>query len=1842
MENQAQVKVQMKDGKKTLSSENNTMLMLRRVFSCLPVLSLVFCLFSVQAFAADACSPTKSTLKNSAIAIVDNAALRTPSYGVADGWVLLYKDSGFQNLTHEVYCQDNKIQFSSSAGKSNFQKNPDCTATACTQVVETGNVTKVALKSDVGNTNEFLFRSFPFRPAVETGKVTKAALKNETGKANKFVSRSALSFSGFQVLYTFQGGADGYYPYGSVFQDASGNLWGTTAYGGNNYEGNVYQLTSPSGGSCPSGYNTGNGVCETVTWTFGSGTDGYYPFAGLVQDSSGNLWSTTAYGGSTGVGTVFELNSSGTETNVYSLPNQNILPNNPDGANPDAGLVMDPSGNFYGVTTAGGTNYAGAVFELSGGTFTPLYNLSGGGDNYGALARDSSGNLYGITQAGGTYSEGSVFELTPPSSPGGSWTETTLYSFSGGVATAFPYAAPVVDSAGNLYGTIPGDGYSVWGSVWEIPAGGTFETLHSFTGNSDGGDPQAGLTLDGAGNIYGVASDGGTAQGYNGYGVLFEISAGGTFSVLHAFNAYGHEGYPNVAAPYYAPDGNLYGTNIGDTTTGAGVVWGYPLAPYLNLTLSGTGTGTVTSNDGSINCTEASGSTTGTCAKPFSTGTVVTLTAAPSSAGSGTTFAGWNGGGCSGTGTCTVTMNANTNVTATFWYNSPVSNPITWNPAPPSSAIVGSSFTVGATAPAGTVTFANGGSSVCTYTDHGNGTATYYIISPSGQCPVTANQAGNTYYLPATVTVNVTATKDPNPVTFTTAPPASAAYNSSFPVAATAPGGTVKFAASGVCTDVDNGNGSATYTMTGASGTCSVIATQAGNADYVPGTLTDTVTAALAIQTITFTTLPPPVAGPNASFTVVATGGASGNPVVFTASGACSVAAGSSGNATYTMASSPGKCYVIATQAGNTDYAAATGGATVAPPPQASVFSFTGFQVFYAFQRTATDGGQPTAPVIQDASGNLWGTNGAGGSYYTAANNYDGGTVYEITPQSGSSCPSGAHQGTGACETVTYSFGGTFDGTADVFSPLAVFQQDSSGNFWGTTIGGGTGLGTVFELNSSGVEIANYSLPYNTAGIVPWAMAEDQLGNIYVGTASPGDNSKGALYEVPNGGTLTKVCDLPAGYALKALTIDGAGNLYGQAPPASGYNDSVFELSPPYSSGGICTPTTLYTFTAAALLTSAPLVLDAAGNLYGVTRPSYSPGTVWELSPGGSGGAWTLTTLNSFNTTDSFGSSPDGVIVDSQGNLYGTTEVGGNGGGTLFEIPAGGTIQLLHAFSTTDGGQHSPLYLAPDGSIYGTNLAGGNVGEGTVWGYNVSDVLSVTLAGPGTGSVTSNPAGINCPGVTCSALFNVGAVVTLTGPSGTNWTGCTPVTGTPTQCTVTISASTNVTATLTQLPQDTLTVAVTGTGSVSDNAGALHCPAVNCSASYNVGTTVTLTATPGANYVFSGWTGGGCSGTSTCTVTMNNAVNVTAAFTLNTYPLTVTVTGSGTISDSTGAINCPAAACSASFTYGTVVKLTATPATTPYQYTFTWPSNEPCSSYGSASTCSLTINGPVTIAATFTKGKLTKPTVTFTNTLPSSAAYGNTFTVNATSTDTSAIVTIAVTPSTVCSINGTASGSTVTMASGTGACKVTATSAADDDYSTATATATVKAAKVACTIDWGTLAPITYGQELSATQLDATASCADGTNNGALKYNPAIGKVLAAGTQALTVKFTPATGTTANYTTATGTRTLQVDVGSTTTTITGPTSVKANKPVKVDFSVTPQETGTGTAAKLTGAVTVSGAGLTCSGNVAAVTGKGGCTLSTGLATGSYTLSASYAGDSNNNASTSASFTLNVN
>jgi len=351
------------------------------------------------------------------------------------------------------------------------------------------------------------------------------------------------------IIYDFQGGSDGAFPLAGLVFDQAGNLYGTTSAGGisstcasgNHGCGTVFELNPPS--------QPGGNWTEGVLYRFTNGSDGSYPRSTLIFDQTGNLYGTTNDGGD-GYGVVFELTPPASGGNWIETTLHTFGDHRGDGAYPIAALLFDDSGNLYGTTAAGGSTHCsegcGIVFQLQppgspGGAWTEkvAYAFQGGndGDSPGGDLILVRGALLGMAGAGGAYGQGNVFEIAPSSR---GFSETVLYSFQGGNDGAYPVAGLTVDSAFNLYGSTDGGGGCTdnpggCGTVFHLTPpgspGGTWseQVLYAFPSVSDGLYPVGDLLLD-EGWLLGATAQGGSSQacntnGIKGCGEVFAVHA---------------------------------------------------------------------------------------------------------------------------------------------------------------------------------------------------------------------------------------------------------------------------------------------------------------------------------------------------------------------------------------------------------------------------------------------------------------------------------------------------------------------------------------------------------------------------------------------------------------------------------------------------------------------------------------------------------------------------------------------------------------------------------------------------------------------------------------------------------------------------------------------------------------------------------------------------------------------------------------------------------------------------------------------------------------------------------------------------------------------------------------------------------------------------------------------------------------------------------------------------------------------------------------------------------------------------------------------------------------------
>jgi uncharacterized repeat protein (TIGR03803 family) len=303
-------------------------------------------------------------------------------------------------------------------------------------------------------TNDNGLDVFPIGGVVRDSQGNFYGVENEGG-AYYLGSVYKVSPNGTQtVLYNFGSTRyDGNSPNGSLVMDKRGNLYGTTATGGEYGFGTIYGL-KPDG-------------TETILYCFNpaNGTDGATPYAGLVFDKQGNMYGATNAGGLYNQGIVFELSAEGVYTILYTFGT-----NSSDGKYPDWSLIIDAQGNLYGVTRSGGAFNSGTAFKLTPGTpwtETILHTFNNttndGADPFGTLVIDKQGNLYGATSEGGGVSNlGTVFKLSPTG------TETILYDFVGGQTGDTPSGGLLGDSSGNLYGTTLYGGANSYGVIYKI------------------------------------------------------------------------------------------------------------------------------------------------------------------------------------------------------------------------------------------------------------------------------------------------------------------------------------------------------------------------------------------------------------------------------------------------------------------------------------------------------------------------------------------------------------------------------------------------------------------------------------------------------------------------------------------------------------------------------------------------------------------------------------------------------------------------------------------------------------------------------------------------------------------------------------------------------------------------------------------------------------------------------------------------------------------------------------------------------------------------------------------------------------------------------------------------------------------------------------------------------------------------------------------------------------------------------------------------------------------------------------------------------------------------------
>lgn len=386
------------------------------------------------------------------------------------------------------------------------------------------------------------------------------------------------------TLYSFGANVhDGADPLPGIVFDKAGNIYGSASIGGSqNGDGMIFELVRPT--------EQDGSWDQVVIRRFRGRPDGSSPQGIPVLTASGKIFGTTYAGGANNMGTVFSslppatAGGPWTTRTLYSFGGFTG-----DGLNPNHGLIAG-FGGFAGVTSNGGARRRGTVFLLSPpatstGTWTEtiLYSFKPVPDAAfpsSDLVMDKNGNLYGTALQGGANNLGAIYEISPPAVAGGAWTETVIYSFNGTDGT-LPIGRLVLDASGALYGTTAGGGAEFEGTVFKLTppatagAPWTESILFNFSGSSDGGNPEGGVTLDKNGRIFGSASSGGDG-GPDFGGVIFVLDPpaveGGewTETILHHFG--GPDGF-SPAAPVVLRQDGIYGTTTLGGDFGKGTIF---------------------------------------------------------------------------------------------------------------------------------------------------------------------------------------------------------------------------------------------------------------------------------------------------------------------------------------------------------------------------------------------------------------------------------------------------------------------------------------------------------------------------------------------------------------------------------------------------------------------------------------------------------------------------------------------------------------------------------------------------------------------------------------------------------------------------------------------------------------------------------------------------------------------------------------------------------------------------------------------------------------------------------------------------------------------------------------------------------------------------------------------------------------------------------------------------------------------------------------------------------------------------------------------------------------------
>jgi uncharacterized repeat protein (TIGR03803 family) len=1117
-------------------------------------------------------------------------------------------------------------------------------------------------------------------------------------------------------------GTNGSTPQGALFQAADGLLYGTTRLGGTNSVGTVFKIST--------------GGALTTLRSFSSTSDGSNPYAGLVQGADGNLYGTASLGGASATGVVFNANPSNSAfTRVASFP---IAP-------PwFRGLLSASDGSLYGFTAQGGANSVGSVFKFTpgGGSSTLVSFNTTNGSLPTSLIEGSDGNLYGTTQSGGTSGLGTVFRLTT----GG--TLTTLVNFTGTTGAALgtgPVGWIMQAADGFLYGTTQTGGNGGVGTIFKVSTGGAFTSILSFTGisgASPGSTPQTRLVQAADGTFYGTTSSGGATAG----GTVFKMTAGVLTTLV---NFTGNSGAAPGTSPstnlLLATDGNLYGT-----TTSGGLSFGgtayrvTPAAAFTSLVnFTGTGganpgntptTNLVQAGDGNLYGTTSGGGSS-------SSGTVYKI----SLAGAFTSVASFTGatGALPGSAPFAALL---PRPDGWLYGTTSAGGPYGVGTAFRVSAVHGAQLLYsfgttddGGSCGAGQTTLGSDNYRMAAASDgflYGvNQSAVFRVhqqpsLQSIGATAITAtgatltagfipNQDAATLYFEYGVTTAYGSQTAPQNLAF-------GQTLASIPAGLTGlqSGAIYHFRVITVTTQGTFYSGDQAFATTGPP----LVITGAFAAVGQNGASVDGLINPLGFPTTYWFEYgdEPDEIRATYPYDVSRSLPVDVNPTPGTAGGL-----GWLGVRVPISPIAASGVYYVRLVAEN-DY-----GITYGDLQVVNTLTPTSDVVQPVLEYASTGTG-PTRGLFRGNDGLLYGTTPFGGTSSQ-------GTVFTLTPG-------------GTLTTLGNFYGSTNGGDAGAV-PLCDLVQGFDGAYYGTTNAGGTGgFGTIFTLTPGGAStLVSFGGTAGNLGAKPFAgLTLGPDGTLYGCTTEGGSSSLGTIFKLGVDGAFTSLASFtgtgganPGSAPSAGVVLGGDGNLYGTTKLGGGSNlGTIFKITP------AGTLTTLAAFTGVTGATpgaqpTGALLLANDGNFYGTTSAGGAGnlGTIFRMSPGG-----VVTTLVNFTGTSGAapGSSPKGALLQGpDGNLYGTTQTGGSGGGfgTLYKLTPGGVLTTLINFSGTSGGAlgaspNGGLVVLEDGSFYGLTQSGGLGNAGTAFKMSAGGVLTTLVhlyAAPVIGKLAQAP-----------------------------------------------------------------------------------------------------------------------------------------------------------------------------------------------------------------------------------------------------------------------------------------------------------------------------------------------------------------------------------------------------------------------------------------------------------------------------------------------------------------------